>query len=87
MATTIQVKRSTSVTDTAMASNTLAYGELAYSFHATTNKLWIGNNSNVPTTIGGSYFTTLFHSDIIVFSVLKRVHRRTVCPKNVVDRS
>ena len=64
MATTIQVKRSTSVTDTAMASNTLAYGELAYSFHATTNKLWIGNNSNVPTTIGGSYFTTLFHSDI-----------------------
>jgi hypothetical protein len=63
MATTIQVKRSTSVTDAEMASNTLAYGELAYSFHATTNKLWIGNNSNAPTTIGGSYFTELFNSN------------------------
>ena len=63
MATTIQVKRSTSVTDAEMASNTLAYGELAYSFHATTNKLWIGNNTNAPTTIGCSYFTELFNSD------------------------
>ena len=68
MATTIQVKRSTSVTDGSGAGTigavSLAYGELAYSFEGATNKLWIGDSSNDAVTIGGSYFTGLFSSNV-----------------------
>ena len=59
MATTIQVKRSDSVTDSTISGTSLAYGELAYSFESATNKLWIGNASNAAVEVGGSFFTSL----------------------------
>ena len=63
MATTIQVKRSDSVTDSTISGTSLAYGELAYSFESATNKLWIGNASNAAVEVGGSFFTGLFGSN------------------------
>ena len=58
MATTIQVKRSASVTATEMASKTLAYGELAYS--AAAKQMWIGASDGTPTLIAGNYFSEVF---------------------------
>ena len=56
MATTIQIKRSATGTD----APSLAYGELAYSFQAATNKLWIGPSSGDAVVVGGKYYTDLF---------------------------
>ena len=61
MANLIQIKRSTG--NTAPPNGGLTVGELAYSFEATSDSLFIGNASNNPVRIGGARYAYLQQSN------------------------